>query len=846
MTSSVIRRYEALPTIQVNHNEIYSRDDYPEAGPSRSITRTKSAERTQTWTEELGSSSSWQDDQEEGDRLSTLAGPYGHDFWSISSEMIDSLVDELHPAHEDALGLPTAESVIAKNQRKSYRLESDDEDLSDHEEAIGSESESESQSESGGEFWRRELLSGSTEKEELANGAGPSPRSTSEQSIQPTTPVRLPSAYAKIPTTPRPTPDPILSIDDIIRRHSPAAADAEAAARDKARKEIGLNASSVDLSLGAQARRESGESIMSDVGRKNFVSSTKSKPSSSTRPLPTSVRSSSSLRAGTPSATKHGHETHRTSTESLASLSEESILIGARMGQALLDELDHESLRSSSSPGSRRTSTQRSRPSISRSSTTSPSLTQRMKIKPDRDSDSGEKDDPLAQARYLRSPHLNRTVTLPGPKPLRVSLAEVGNLTTGHPVILFLGLGCVRYLVALFDDIARAFNLRLICIDRWGIGKTDQIPQEKKDVKAWAEVVEQVLKEIGVRGDLSILAHSAGAPFALAFALRMEERIRGKIHLLAPWVSADIDGGYKWLKWIPHGVIRSATAAEWRLQSYLIGKPPSSDYKPIEHNRNVPITNDTKSSEQDRRTGSPTTQKSGSSPHRLVKRASKMFSPKSLDTVLPIPLGSSSRVSLNTVEGVTADSDNSLVSSTSSTSVQTPSHSANTSMQDIDTASLIVDRGVDFGLGEGFDSSSSISMNMNLPSPSTKSPTAGAGAGARTRPATPSGPSFTQILMQASHAECEPGTTSDLLSIILHRHSNSKQPWGFSYTQITKPVKIWYGTEDDKISERSMRWLERSLNDVELILVQKEGHGLMTSAKVMWEVFESLGKDAKG
>src|SRR3954471_19888955 len=35
---------------------------------------------------------------------------------------------------------------------------------------------------------------------------------------------------------------------------------------------------------------------------------------------------------------------------------------------------------------------------------------------------------------------------------------------------------------------------------------------------------------------VSILAHSAGAIYALATALRMPQHIRGRIHLLAPWI----------------------------------------------------------------------------------------------------------------------------------------------------------------------------------------------------------------------------------------------------------------------------------------------------------------------
>lgn len=95
----------------------------------------------------------------------------------------------------------------------------------------------------------------------------------------------------------------------------------------------------------------------------------------------------------------------------------------------------------------------------------------------------------------------------------------------------------MRYLIALFDDIARAFNLRLICIDRWGLGKTDQVPQDKRDVNEWAKIVGKVLDEMEL-DKVQVVAHSAGAPYALATVMEMSERVRGKVHLLAPWVNA--------------------------------------------------------------------------------------------------------------------------------------------------------------------------------------------------------------------------------------------------------------------------------------------------------------------
>jgi pimeloyl-ACP methyl ester carboxylesterase len=153
-----------------------------------------------------------------------------------------------------------------------------------------------------------------------------------------------------------------------------------------------------------------------------------------------------------------------------------------------------------------------------------------------------EEQEALAVALYLRTPNLNRYFTIPRQSPdppLRVSVAEVGSLT-GAPVLMFLGLGCVRYLTALFDDLAKALDLRLICIDRWGYGKTDMVEESKRGLREWAAIVERVVDEMKIK-QFSVLAHSAGCPYALAAATRMKERVVGKIHLLAPWVGTDVD-----------------------------------------------------------------------------------------------------------------------------------------------------------------------------------------------------------------------------------------------------------------------------------------------------------------
>ncbi|CAK9785485.1 unnamed protein product [Cutaneotrichosporon oleaginosum] len=355
-------------------------------------------------------------------------------------------------------------------------------------------------------------------------------------------------------------------------------------------------------------------------------------------------------------------------------------------------------------------------------------------------------DDAREIAMYLRSPQLNRIMHLPRPfpeRPLQVSFADLGK-PDGRPVVVFLGLGSVRYLVALYDDLARALGLRLICIDRWGLGKTDQVPQDRRGLLDWADVVRQVLDELGINR-FQMVAHSAGAPYALATALKMERRIHGKIHLMSPWVGGDVEG-YKWLKWVPNGVIKSALAAEWRLESYFLGKAPSLKANGKANGR----TN-----------------------------------------------GSGRR------EG-----------DASSTSLNTDGMRSRSSVSDLRAA----------------DSLDGFSDDLSHALPGKYEPSVS--------PITAS-PAFAHALVQANHAESLSGTTADLLSVVLGRDA---KPWGFSYTDIRHPCKIWYGAEDERVSEKSMRWMERAM-DAELIVVQEEGHNLMSSRTVMYDVLDSIAED---
>lgn len=76
-----------------------------------------------------------------------------------------------------------------------------------------------------------------------------------------------------------------------------------------------------------------------------------------------------------------------------------------------------------------------------------------------------------AVAQYLRSARLTTLLKLTrsphasADNPLTVSLSDLGD-RTGHPILVFLGLGCVRHVMGLYDEMADCMGLRLITIDR--------------------------------------------------------------------------------------------------------------------------------------------------------------------------------------------------------------------------------------------------------------------------------------------------------------------------------------------------------------------------------------------
>ena len=135
--------------------------------------------------------------------------------------------------------------------------------------------------------------------------------------------------------------------------------------------------------------------------------------------------------------------------------------------------------------------------------------------------------------KFLFAPRFNQTTTSPQDGRL-VSFSEVGD-PNGSAVFVCVGMGLTRYVTAFYDELAATLKLRLITPDRPGVGGSDPGTNGEDTPLAWPEDVRAICQHLKIT-KFSLVAHSAGAIYALATALRIPQHIRGRLHLLAPWI----------------------------------------------------------------------------------------------------------------------------------------------------------------------------------------------------------------------------------------------------------------------------------------------------------------------
>ncbi|KAH7310646.1 hypothetical protein B0I35DRAFT_453028 [Stachybotrys elegans] len=134
---------------------------------------------------------------------------------------------------------------------------------------------------------------------------------------------------------------------------------------------------------------------------------------------------------------------------------------------------------------------------------------------------------------YLCSPRLSQKIRHPQTGRV-ISFSEVGD-SEGSAVFCCVGMGLTRYITAFYDELALTLKLRLITPDRPGVGDSEPYTDGTATPLSWPDDVYAICQALKIT-KFSVLAHSAGAIYALATALRMPQHIRGRIHLLAPWI----------------------------------------------------------------------------------------------------------------------------------------------------------------------------------------------------------------------------------------------------------------------------------------------------------------------
>ena len=134
---------------------------------------------------------------------------------------------------------------------------------------------------------------------------------------------------------------------------------------------------------------------------------------------------------------------------------------------------------------------------------------------------------------YLLSPRLSQKINDPQTGRV-ISFSEVGD-PEGSVIFCCVGMGLTRFITAFYDELASTLKLRLVTPDRPGIGGSEARTDGLDTPLGWPDDVRAICQHLNIT-KFSILAHSAGAIYALATALRMPQHIRCRVHLLAPWI----------------------------------------------------------------------------------------------------------------------------------------------------------------------------------------------------------------------------------------------------------------------------------------------------------------------
>lgn len=145
----------------------------------------------------------------------------------------------------------------------------------------------------------------------------------------------------------------------------------------------------------------------------------------------------------------------------------------------------------------------------------------------------------------------------------QLGYAEYGD-PDGHPVFFFHGTPGSRLQAADFHDAAQAKHCRFFGIDRLGMGLSSA--NKEHTLLSWADDIRELADHLSI-SQFSIVAHSGGAPFAMACAYAIPERISSVaiVSGLAPTTMPEAKEGLNRGMRIINVLIRNIPGMAWLL-----------------------------------------------------------------------------------------------------------------------------------------------------------------------------------------------------------------------------------------------------------------------------------------
>lgn len=385
----------------------------------------------------------------------------------------------------------------------------------------------------------------------------------------------------------------------------------------------------------------------------------------------------------------------------------------------------------------------------------------------------------------IRHPRTGRTI----------AFSEVGD-PNGFVVLCCVGMGLTRYLTGFYDELARTLRLRLITPDRPGVGESSPVPEASRTPLNWVDDVAVICSSLEITR-FSLLAHSAGAIYALAAALKMPQYVRGRIHLLAPWIPpsqmpkgaavgpdaqpiANLPFAHKLLSVLPAQILRVANSR------FLTATSASVDAKPLRSARK--------------------------NKQLEILEASFIYPDQDIGGDSPL---SSPTANVTPERPPTATSNRARSVSYYHANNESP------------------------GLSSG---------QSKPPSPESRRHTQlpGKQMASTSRPLSP------RLSDEARQALYNQTLTHRIWALATHNANPAidlvvclerRKPIGFRYPEVTRSVIIHHGTRDTRVPLDNVRWLQGVMKRCELRVLESEGHGLMASASVMATVLGDIAKE---